>query len=52
MTYHVTIEVRTPKTLDDRQQNWLSNAILEALDKADPKIPYGADAVTATVSVE
>lgn len=54
MTYYITLEVRTKKALGTQQQDKLRDAVLAAVDEADraQKIPYGADAVTATVGSE
>lgn len=54
MTYYINIEVRTKKALGTDQQDKLRDAVMAAIDNADreKKIPYGADAVTATIGGE
>lgn len=54
MTYYITIEVRTKKALGTAQQDKLRDAVLASIDAADRegKIPYGADAATASIGGE
>lgn len=45
--YEVSLEVRVSKKLSDLEMDLLRDAIMSALDKADPKLPFDADVMTS-----
>jgi len=54
MTYYITLEVRVQKSLGQRGQDKLRDAILSVLDEAGRTndLPYNPDIATATISEE
>lgn len=47
--YEVSLDVRVNKKLSDVEMDILRDAIMSALDRAEPKLPFEADVATSAV---